>query len=160
MDIKRGSVLVGDNGQLFRVIGETTKKLWPGQLNFSECIEVIGIVDGLPSVVYILKKDLRSYINVTEDIKNINLMYREMINEDDEEFLEIESENKKLRVDLGAAREKLEELKIAFGVAEKSIEEKDSIIREFTGSPEDIRKTQSGGGVEDIRNAYKNRGKI
>jgi hypothetical protein len=158
MTIKVGDLLL-NNKQIFRVLGEEDKKLWPGQLGISECIKVVGIVDNLPTIVYLLKKELISYRNITEELKAINLMCKDILGEENLESLGIEKENRGLRIDLKAALKKFEELKIAFNIAQNTIEEKDSIIEEFSGSPADIRKAQDSSSIEDIRNAVRNRGK-
>lgn len=152
--VEKGMWIISPNGQPFKVVGEAEKKLWSGSKVTTPCVIVVGFIDNLAQEVVIQKKDIEHYTDVTASIAAIMEGYKDIAGEEDGAIIQVEKENRVLRIDLDKALEKLGDFKLALNAAQDSIEEKQAIINEFEGSAADIRKAVQNRGVEDIRKSY------
>jgi hypothetical protein len=153
-EIKKGAWIISPNGQPFRIIREENRKLWSGSKVETSCIVVVGIADELAQEIIIKKKDMEHYRDITSELSAIMEKYRDIAEEPDETIIQLEKDNRTLRIDLDKVLEEVKNFKVALSVAQESIEEKQAIINNFEGSAADIRKTALGQGVESIRKSY------
>jgi len=151
---EKGMLIVGPNGQIFKVLRKDSCKLWDGATKKVECIIGIGCVGDIPQEVTIKKKDICDYRDITHEFSAILEKYNELTDGSDDVIMNIQAENRKLQTNLKKVLEERDEWKNAFDASMDSLKEKEEIIGEFEGSPADVRKASMGGSVEDIRNSY------
>lgn len=151
--MSNGRILINKNGQIFKTLHEEDVKLWPGSLKFTPCIKALCVINGYAQEVVILKKDLPEFSDITEQLKTVNDKYIEVVGDVPEESAALQINNKKLIIDIDRLKQELEKYKNDLFEKNKMIEEKDQVIDEFRGSPENIRKRNKGvdGIIESIR---------
>jgi hypothetical protein len=108
MNIVNGDILIAASNQIFRII-DVEPNLSP---IFIDYIKAIAIINDKAEEVFLFKKDLDSYRNITEELKIINELYKRYYEED---YL-IELDGKTIKLDVKSTLKKLEDLKSSFNI--------------------------------------------
>lgn len=157
--MESGRILLNKNGQIFKTIKNENIKLWPGSMGLTPCIEAIGMVNDIPTEVVILEKDLKDFTDITTILNMINNKYEEITGEISDDYGLLQVQNRKLTIDLDKLQEEVGKYKKSLQDIQNDLTEKEQIISEFENSPEDIRKTSKGKGLEDIIINLRSRGR-
>lgn len=107
-NINNGDILINDNGQIFQIIykKESVENYF---------VQAISFVDNEIKEVVLLRNNLTSFRNITGELKLLISYFKEHF---DNNYIELEIDNKKIKLDLLSALKKLEELKKDFNIIE------------------------------------------
>ena len=104
--INDGDILINNNGQIFQVIHRK-------DIIENYFIRAITLINNEVKEVILLKDNLNSFRNITNELKLLFSYYKEYF---DNNFIELDMNSKKIKLDLSLALKKIEELKKDFNV--------------------------------------------
>lgn len=107
-NINNGDILINNNGQIFQVI-------YKKESVENHFLQAISFIDNEIKEVILLRDNLTSFRNITSELKLLFSYFKEHSNDN---CIELEIDNKKIKLDLLSALKKLEELKKDFNIIE------------------------------------------
>ncbi|MCK9440271.1 MAG: hypothetical protein M0Q13_02465, partial [Methanothrix sp.] len=105
-NINNSDILINNNGQIFQVIHRK-------DIIENYFIRAITLINNEVKEVILLKDSLNSFRNITNELKLLFSYYKEYF---DNNFIELDMNSKKIKLDLSLALKKIEELKKDFNV--------------------------------------------